>query len=143
MPFYNAKKSFSSFSAVKVLAIAKKVITSLSGNPAFTEPKPSLANLIDQATLLENAINQSASISSISLSIINAERKNTIAMLSEMADYVSITANGHKVSIHSAGFETTRYRGKIPLPGPLQHHQENNSYEPISLLMSWKLKIGI
>ncbi len=142
MRFYNAKKSFNNFSAVKVLATAKKVIHSLLGNSAFTDPKPSLTNLIDQATLLENAINQSASRNIISLSIISAERKNTIAMLSEMADYVSITANGNKASIHSAGFETTRYRGKI-LPGPMQQNQENENYQPTSFLLSWKLKIGI
>ncbi len=143
MPFYNVKKSFGNFSAEKLLTTSRKVITSLRGSTVFSDPKPSIDNLIDQAALLEKAISQGNNRGNITLSIVNGERANMLAMLSDLADYVSITANGNKKDILSAGFETTRHRGEAPLPAPIQHHEEIYAQQPDFLLLNWKLSIGI
>ncbi len=143
MPFYNVKKSFSNFSAEKVLTTSRKVITSLRGSTVFSDPKPSIDNLIDQATLLEKAISQGNNRGNITLSIVNAERANMLAMLSDLADFVSVTSNGNKKDILSSGFETTKYRVKTQLPAPIQQHEEIYSRQPGTLLLNWKLSIGI
>jgi hypothetical protein len=143
MPFYNVKKSFNSSSPEKVLVAARKVITALTGNSVFINPKPSVANLIDQATHLEKAISQANNRGNITLSIVSSERTNMIAMLSEVAESISLAAQGNKADILAAGFEPARQYGKVHFPVQVQSHEVIYNHDADNLLLRWRLNIGI
>jgi hypothetical protein len=96
----------------------------LEGNPAYTNPTPTLDEL--QAAL--NAYTRARTEALEQKSPVNTEKKNIardalVNLLSRLASYVNLTAEGDSVALLSSGFTLQTARtpvGILPAPHDLQ-----------------------
>ena len=121
---------FARYKIALLIEFVRHVVISLTGNPKFTTPIPSLANVTTSVDALEAA--NEAAMDGDRLSI--AERKDarvaTVAIMRQLAAYVENPGNEDRTTLISSGFELTKVPapiGPLPPPGaPTVKHGTNN-----------------
>ncbi|HEX6432156.1 MAG TPA: fibronectin type III domain-containing protein [Niastella sp.] len=100
-----------------LISFAHGVRGKMDNNPTFPEPPAALANLKKVLPEYEE-VNYKARGGDEEMRFIRkAMRANVIALLSELAEYVTLTCNGDPAKLVSSGFELNKERGtKAMLP---------------------------
>jgi len=87
---------------------ARQIVTSLTGNPSFTTPNPSLANVTTAATALETALEDAllARNNAVTKTAIMHEKEDALELLlRQLASYVESVAGDDDLKILGAGME--------------------------------------
>jgi hypothetical protein len=90
---------------------ARHHVTSMTGNQNFTTPLPSLASITAAANALETAFNNAQGGNSTLTSLMHDKEAVLDNLLSQLANYVEIVANGVDTIILSAGMKVKGKRG--------------------------------
>jgi chitodextrinase len=108
--------------ALQKVALARQVVTKMTGNASFTTPAPALTALTTGADNLEAAYNAALAgrITSKQLTSAMRDKEAVLAsLITQEGAYVQNTSNGDKTKIESAGFETANPSSPIgALPAP-------------------------
>lgn len=118
--FYVVKLGHTRVTAVALVDKSRTNVTKMTGNPAFTTPNPSLANVTAAADSLDTAIQAydfSRSRQDKELRDTNFSTLKELRML--LGSYVQNESEGDQAVITSAGFETEKMReplGRLPAP---------------------------
>jgi hypothetical protein len=113
----NIKLSLDTLIPVTLLALLRNVVGKMTGNPNFTTPKVSLADLTATADALEEAIKLATDGSREAKSKRNDIVRQGKAQLAAQADYVRSECGGDRTKLLSSGFELAKQREPIGIPG--------------------------
>jgi hypothetical protein len=98
-----------------LITFAHEVAGKMKGNPVFPEPPAALANLEKVLPDYMGAIGQASGGDEESRFIKKAKRVEVIGLLSQLAEYVTLTCKGDPASLLSSGFQLARPRGTKPM----------------------------
>lgn len=116
---FMVKLGFKDQSVSNQLIRGRRIIDKMEGNPRFTSPSPSLAEL----TVVTNKL--AAAEAAIDRSRIKTEQRNTAlkvftAKFKQLQTYVEATANGSSEAVLSSGFELRNHNTRsCILPAPV------------------------
>jgi hypothetical protein len=110
------KLGLSHLSVSSLLLKATNVVTSMTGNPDFPAPVPTLVVIDGKIAELTAAANEAANRDKVKVAIRNLRRSELKSLLVELASYIQTQSGGDEDKILSTGFEVVR-RGE-PV-GPL------------------------
>ena len=101
---------------------AETLVTNMTGNPNFTTPVPTLADLTSKATSLQSALTASNAIrqaSQAQTDLMHKIEDELDNMINQLASYVDNTAAGDKQMILTSGFDAADTAGAVePLYAP-------------------------
>ena len=109
-------------SDAQLITDSTTVLTSMTGNPHYPTPAPTLAAITaaihDFSAALANAADGGITLTAIK----NAKRKALTALMRNLASYVHVTCNGDMAVLLSSGFPVQRNNrtpvGILPAPVP-------------------------
>lgn len=113
----NIKLSLFQLTFVKLLALIRNVIAKMTNNPHFTTPAVTMAAMTALADTFEAAIEDATNGSRQSKLVRNQLMLDVRAMLRTQADYVRSVSGGDAVKLESSGFELSKQREPIGIPG--------------------------
>ncbi|MEY4918621.1 MAG: hypothetical protein RL616_2534 [Verrucomicrobiota bacterium] len=119
------KLNFKGLSDLGIIQQCTNIKTALTGNAAFTTPTPTLAaftTLITTAQTKLTAADAAQQAAKLATADKDAAITALLAGVKQLANYVSMTANGDGLKIQSAGFSlksTANPVGEMPAPGNL------------------------
>lgn len=95
-------------------------VARMTGNPAFPDPSPSLAEVAEACDALERASEvHSSNGGRLDLLARNTAHQHLRLLIIRLAGYVQATCNGDVLTVRSAGFEAKRKRGhSLPVAAP-------------------------
>jgi hypothetical protein len=113
-------KFFKQFADSKLLTFAQHVTASMATAVAeFPSPTPTLAEvnaeLANYATLLQTA----AGRDKVQVSLKNQSKQTLLLMLSQLADYVNLTAQGNDATLTMSGYELNKVPEPVKLTAPV------------------------
>lgn len=123
-----------------LMVFVQRVITGLSGNPAFTNPNPPLAAIV---VLLNNFITacNNASDRSITLHAVKRQERNLLIQgMRMLASYVEVNGNNNEAILLGSGFFI--YSGKNA-PRPIPEIPQNLQLSDGILTGSVNVKVNI
>jgi hypothetical protein len=94
-----------------LISFAHDVVAKMKSNPVFPEPPAALGNLEKVLPEYQGAITGARGGDEEKRFIRKAFRAEVIALLSELVEYVTLTANGDPAKLVSSGFELNKVRG--------------------------------
>ena len=100
--------SFSSYSDANLETKAQLILVSMTGNAAFTDPIPTLADLEVAVTKYSNDLVAAASLGRTNVANKNASRQQLENLLSQLGMYVMYIANGDEAILTSSGYSVTK-----------------------------------
>lgn len=123
--------NFTKYSDAALEARAQLILNSLTGNAHFTDPVPSLAELQAAITAFSAALIKAGSGNRSDIAFKNQKRRELVAILVSLAQYVTFVANGDESILYSSGFEISKTPGTIIITRPenLQVINGNNTGE--------------
>ena len=92
---------------VDIAIICQRVIENMENNPVFLNPPAALAELKTVLPDFRTALANAESRDKHMVSIKNDKKAIVLALLQELAEYVTVTCNGDRTLILSSGFDTT------------------------------------
>ena len=95
---------------------ARHIVTAMTGNANFTTPLPTLANVSTAINTLETAYNAAQGAGPAQTSIMRDKETILDNLLSQLANYVEIAANGSEAIVLSSGMQL-RGKGGRPTSG--------------------------
>lgn len=99
---------------------ARQIVIAMTGNANFTTPNPALSSITSAADSVETAYdNQNLSDKAKAIQV-SASRKQLIALLSQLGDYVANIANGDAGVMVSAGMDASTDRAPSQIPAAPQ-----------------------
>ncbi len=104
--------SFSVYSDANLETKAGLILASMTDNPAFTNPIPTLAELEVAVKKYSDALVAAASLGRINVANKNAIRQKLELLLSQLGMYVMYIANGDEAILVSSGYSLA----KVPAP---------------------------
>jgi hypothetical protein len=111
--------NFATLSDANLEARALSIADKMTGNPAFPNPSPTLAELTAAATEYSDALSMAQNKDKVQIAIKNIKREALENVLGSLGGYVSFTANGDRSIIVGAGFEANKdTTGAQPMPDP-------------------------
>lgn len=105
---YSLKLGISSLKPNDLLAKGRLLVTNMTGNAAFAEPVPALADITTALDAFEERIEAAAHGDKRKITRRNDGQTVVEDLLRQLASYVSMTADGNKETIESSGFEVRR-----------------------------------
>jgi hypothetical protein len=104
----------------QLIVDTQTILTSMTGNPGYTTPDPTLAAVTtamnDFATALANAADGGATLTAIK----NDKRAALVGLLRNLANYVQVACNGDLTVLMSSGFPIQKPQrspiGVLPAP---------------------------
>ena len=121
-----AKTDLRKLNVLERVALARQIVTKMTGNATFPTPAPALAAITTGADNLEAAYNTALAArmsSKQATSAMHDKSAALAALITLEAAYVQNTSNGDKTKIESAGFETANPPspiGALPAPEALE-----------------------
>jgi hypothetical protein len=91
----------------KLVIICQRVIEKMKSNPVFPNPPAALAELEKLLPEFEEALRKAESRDKEWVAIKNNKKARILALLEELAAYVSATCKGDRALILSSGFDVT------------------------------------
>lgn len=102
----------------EIVSKARFIVTSMTGNPYFTSPTPTLSSILAAATALEDAAEDARVGSKEDTAVMNKRRDELDALLSNAGLYVQSVANNDPdigdIIIYSAGMDVKHNEGGQP-----------------------------
>jgi hypothetical protein len=106
-------KYFKELADAKLLAFARHVVASVAAaGESFPNPTPALAVISVEIDTYANLLQLSAGEGKVQIALKNKSKQTLLQMLSQLADYVNMTAQGNEVVLTKSGYELS----KIPEP---------------------------
>ncbi|MEO6232113.1 MAG: fibronectin type III domain-containing protein [Ferruginibacter sp.] len=102
------KISFSAYSDANLENKAASILQNMTGNPAFTDPIPTLSELQAALTAYSAALLSAASLGRVNVAEKNKTRKTLELLLSQLGMYVMYIANGDEVTLTSSGYSLAK-----------------------------------
>ncbi len=87
--------------------ICQRIIDNMENNPVFPNPPAALAELKKELPELRTALANAEGRDKQMVSIKNDKKAIVLALLQELAAYVTVTCNGDRTQILSSGFDVT------------------------------------
>lgn len=112
MRFQKISLNFSNYSDADFQTKAVFVLTSMTGNPAFTDPIPTIAQVQAGVSNYSEAMTAAAGLGRINVAHKNKARQELEALLQQLGMYVMYVANGDAAILTSSGYSLT----KMPEP---------------------------
>ena len=81
-----------------------RVVEKMDGNPIFPDPPAALAETKRVLPLLQSAVSDAKGRDVEAVALKNKLKAEVIALLTEVADYVTVTCKGDRLSLLSSGF---------------------------------------
>jgi len=100
--------NFARYQDAELKVKAKSILQSMTGNPDFTDPIPTLAELQDAITAYDNALIAAAGFDRIAVAVKRQCRKTLEGILKQLGMYVMYVANGNVTILTSSGFSLTK-----------------------------------
>ena len=114
-----AIKSFKQLSDAKFLTFAQNVTASMAAAVSvFPTPTPALAGINTLITEYAGFLQSSASRDKVQVQFKNQAKASLILMLSQLADYVNLTAQGEAAILAQSGFDLNKVPEPITLKAP-------------------------
>jgi hypothetical protein len=117
------KTNLRKLTALEKVALARQVVTGMTGNASFTTPAPALTAITTAATALETAYNAALTArtaSKTATSTVTDKENALVALLNQEAAYVQNASDGDATKIESSGFDVANRPSPIgDLPAPL------------------------
>ncbi|MFL5810468.1 MAG: fibronectin type III domain-containing protein [Flavisolibacter sp.] len=114
-----ALMSFAHFGDGKLLAFGQTVIVSMTGNPDYPAPVPSIAFVSDTVGSFAEAITIAASGNRAAIADKNAKKRLAIAALRQLAASVTTTANGDRTMLLTSGFDISKDKEPVVITKPV------------------------
>src|SRR5664279_3513464 len=108
---------FTTFTDSNFLIKGVNIVTSMTGNPAFTDPVPTLAQVQDGVTVYSQKLNGAKSGGRNAVADKNQARSVLEQLLFQLGLYVMFIANGDEAILVSSGFTLA----KMPQPRKLEN----------------------
>ena len=114
------KLNFARLSVSEKIALARQIVTAMTGNAHFTSPQPSLTtitaavNSLEQAESAAQAARQQARLTIVAR---NNKEDDLGQLMSQSAGYVTAIAGGDELIIQSAGMGVRASPGTSAAPG--------------------------
>lgn len=112
------KISFSRFSDAALEIKARQIQQDMTGNPAFTSPIPTLADLGIAIDAYSVALVNAADLGRINVAEKNQRRETLELLLAQLGMYVMYIANGDTFILTSSGYDLTKQREITELVNP-------------------------
>ena len=103
MKKYKIKLALARLTALEVLALARDMVSKMTGNAFFLTPDPPLLDVTASAAALEKAINDATKGGELEHEIKRIALAGTMDILSRLGIYVQATSNGNREQILSSG----------------------------------------
>ncbi len=116
----NIKLPLDRMRPVDLEALSLNVVANMTDNPDFATPAVPLRDLAEAADKLEQLIQQATNGSRQSKLLRDDQVVVVQALLRAQADYVRSVCAGDRTKLESSGFELTRQREPIGIPGTPQ-----------------------
>lgn len=100
--------SFAKASDSNLSSIVQFIISSMTGNPNFTMPVPTLASLTAAKTAYDLAFSAAQTKDINKIAVKNDKKELLILHLRQLANYVELISNGNRTIMLSSGFELTK-----------------------------------
>ena len=98
---------------------ALTIVTKMTGNPNFTTPKPSLADVTTAIDDFNSSMTEAATGDHAAVELKNQKRAQLSLLLYQLGTYVQLTSNGDAAKMLDAGFKISKDPAPIgPLPKP-------------------------
>jgi hypothetical protein len=127
-----------SMSDPELVVTAQTVVTSTTGNPNFAQPMPPLATISTALGAFSVALADAANGGTELTAIKNAKRNELVSLLTQLAAYITLTADGDMAKMLSSGFpyqKPVRNKiGKLAISGTPYLTQGTNSGELIATI---------
>ena len=111
--FRKVVKAFKVLADANLLTFARNVAVSMTAAvETFPTPVPAITVISDQIDNYAELLQSSASRDKVQVALKNQSKKALLLMLSQLADYVNLTAQGDEVKLSESGFNLN----KVPQP---------------------------
>lgn len=121
MPNLRIIDGFEKLSDADLEVRSNSILTSMTDNPNFTTPTPTLTVVAAAITDFSNAVSVADGGSSLDKAIKNDKRLALINLLNSLGNYVIFTVDGNRTKAMSSGFTIA----KVPSPMPPLSKPEN------------------
>src|ERR1019366_1259693 len=106
-------KSFKQLADAKLLTFGQNVTASIANAVGvFATPTPPLADVNSELGNYANLLQTAAARDKIQVALKNESKQNLLLLLSRLADYVNLTAQGNEAVLAMSGFDLN----KVPQP---------------------------
>jgi hypothetical protein len=103
----------------KLLPFAQNVHDKTSASSVLPNPVPTMATLLSGITTYSNALTAALNRDRELVAIKNTAKANLVALLDELADYVTLVAQGNLDVILSSGFHANKIPGTVIIDTPI------------------------
>jgi hypothetical protein len=93
-----------------------RVLEKMEGNPNFPDPPAALATMKKLLPELQSALGNAKGRDIEDVALKNSKKAELVALLAELAAYVTLTSNGNRLKILSSGFFISGGNGNEPAP---------------------------
>src|SRR5258706_11468494 len=100
--------SFSKYSNADFLTKAEHILQSMTGNPAFTDPIPTIAELQAAVTKYSNDLVAAAGLGRNNVAKKNKSRQALELLLGQLGMFIMFVANGDAAILTSSGYTLTK-----------------------------------
>lgn len=141
----NVKTNLGKLNVTQKVALARQVVTKMTGNATYTTPAPALTALTTAADALEAAFNAALAARASSKQATSTQSDKDTALtllLNQEASYVQNISVGDQTKIESAGFEVRNHASPIgTLPAPASIELDAN-VNPGNMGLKWPRVAG-
>ncbi|MBL7127653.1 MAG: hypothetical protein ISS16_01570 [Ignavibacteria bacterium] len=135
------KLGLKNLSVLKKITKANAIVNQMTGNPNFTNPNPSLANMSAKISELESAKVQTEVIKKQYHTQVNLQKKvqtELDSMIKQLASYVNNASTGDSKKILSSGFAVAAKPGMVRELYPPEDFIAKTGDEEGEVNLSWK-----
>lgn len=118
------KLGLARLNAMQLILKAQNIVATMTGNPTFATPSPTLAEVQDAIDELAQAAQEAESGSHFKVSVRNSKQVDLENLLRDLAAYIQNLSKGDALTILSSGFEIVQRGNPV---GPLGAPQDANS----------------
>jgi hypothetical protein len=125
MKSYRIKLNFYKLTESRLEVKSQNIVASLTDNTSFPTPDPALTVVSDAITAYSQALDAARTGDRTAIAIKNDKRQVLEQLLTTLAAYVTLTANGDYAKLLSSGFDIA----KLPEPQPPIGNPQNLQVE--------------
>jgi hypothetical protein len=112
-------KAFKVLADAKLLTFAQKVVASMTtAVGSFPTPTPTLVDITSEIDNFSALLQSAANRDKVQVALKNQSKKTLLQMLSQLADYVNMVAQGDEVKLSESGFDLNKVPQPISMKGP-------------------------
>ena len=112
-------KSFKQLADAALLAFARNVVASVAGAAdSFPDPRPALAAISAEIDNYANLLQLSAGEGKVHIALKNQSKQTLRQLLSQLADYVNMLAQGNEVVMSKSGYDVSKMPEPIIMRAP-------------------------